>query len=113
MGKMWENLYILLVMGSLALRELVQCFLQLGLCLFLVVGFAAANKLMHIVQSSFAARDLKERNKRRTIYKNKFDLIYLPPTYNNQLLLYSIVQLIKSFFLSFLCMGTKISITLV
>lgn len=46
-------------MGSLALRELVQCFLQLGLRLFLVVGFAAANKMMHIVQSSFAARDLK------------------------------------------------------
>lgn len=49
---------ILLVMGSLALRQLVQCFLQLGLGLFLVVGFAAANKLMHIVQSTFAARYL-------------------------------------------------------
>lgn len=53
-----KDMNILLVMGSLALRQLVQCFLQLGLGLFLVVGFAAANKLMHIVQSTFAARYL-------------------------------------------------------
>lgn len=76
-----KDMSILLVMGSLALRQLVQCFLQLGLGLFLVVGFAAANKLMHIVQSSFAARYLKERIKRRSNYKNKSGLIYLPPTY--------------------------------